>query len=121
MASKILTATDLGLTVASPRAEFLGKLSERSEGKATCRFYRDNAMIIFVGVPGVMGSGAIYLYTRRDGDLWLLDFPIKDSTSLTMDDCERLFNEYHLSELAYNPTPVFPPRAPAPARRRHQA
>jgi hypothetical protein len=31
-----------------------------------CRYERDNAMVLFIGVPGVEESGAIYLFTANE-------------------------------------------------------
>jgi len=112
------TAAQLGLTGQSTRPEILKALSEVSEGRAICRYERDNAMVIFIGVPDIEHSGAVYLFTKRDGALWLLDFPDfpgpKDGL-LTKSQCERLFAQYHLAELAYRPNLVFPPRSnPSP-------
>jgi hypothetical protein len=111
------SAADMGLTSQSTRPEILKELSEVSEGRAWCRYERDNAMVIFIGVPDIEESGAVYLYCKRDGSIWLLDFPDSDDGNLTRGQCERLFEHYHLAELAYRPNLVFPPRT-APAQRR---
>ena len=115
------TAAQLGLTSQSPRSEILKALSEVSEGRATCRYERDNAMVLFIGVPGVDESGAIYLFTKRDGAIWLLDFPNSDDGNLTKSQCEKLFDQYHLAELAYRPNLVFPTRSTPAHRQPHKA
>lgn len=105
------TSAQLGLPAQATRQDLLKALSEVSEGRATCRYERDNAMVIFIGVPSVEKSGAVYIYTKRDGELWLLDFPNSDDGNLTRGQCEHLFAQYHLAELAYRPNLVFPQRS----------
>jgi hypothetical protein len=112
------TAAHLGLTRQSTRPEIIKVLSEVSEGRASCRYERDNAMVLFIGVPGIECSGAVYLYTKGDGTIWLLDFPASDDGHLTKGQCERLFEQYHLAELAYRPNLVFRPRIASTGTRR---
>jgi hypothetical protein len=114
------TAAQLGLSPKATRQDMLKVLSEISEGRAICRYERDNAMVIFIGIPGVEKSGAVYVFTKRDGALWLLDFPHSDDGNLTKGQCEQLFAQYHLAELAYRPNLVFPVKNTSSRRSGHK-
>jgi hypothetical protein len=102
-AHPLLTVNDLGLEpgVATDKAIFA--FLERSEAVASQWVQFPSGVLLFVTVPNDLESGAMYLFHRRQGVFYLLDFEGEADGQLMAQDYERLVRQHQLFELIQRP------------------
>lgn len=76
---------------------------EISEAAAVRWIQFPAAVLLFVAVPGDPHSGGIYVFERRSGIFWFLQFAEASNGTLTQDEYDRLVKQHRLLGLAQRP------------------
>lgn len=102
-AQAVLTLADLGLDVRVGIDKAVFAFLDRSEAIASRWVQLPTGVLLFVTVPDDPRSGAIYLFDRRKGVFYLLDFDGEPNGQLTGEDYERLVRGHRLLALVRRP------------------
>ena len=102
-ASVILTLADLGLDRRVGLDEASRGLAERSEAQIARWVQFPAGALFFTLVPGDPESGAVYVFDRKAGVFYLLDFDDQKWGGYSLADYEALERTYKLSLLAQRP------------------
>lgn len=102
-AQAVLTVADLGLDARVGVDKAVFAFLDRSEAIASRWVQLPTGVLLFVTVPDDPHSGGIYLFDRRKGVFYLLDFDQELNGQLTGEDYERLVREHRLLTLVRRP------------------
>ena len=99
----IFTLTDLGLDGRAGLEQASERLSQVSEAQIVRWVQFPTGALFFTLVPGDPESGAVYIFDRRAGIFYLLDFDDKKWGGYSLPDYEVLERSHRLSLLAQRP------------------
>jgi hypothetical protein len=102
-ASAILTLADLGLDRRAGLDQAGRRLAERSEAQIVRWVQFPAGALFFTLVPGDPESGGVYVFDRKDGVFYWLDFNDQKWGGYSLADYEALERTYGLSLLAQRP------------------
>jgi hypothetical protein len=102
-ASEILTLADLGLDRRAGLDQASRGLAERSEAQIVRWVQFPAGALFFTLVPGDPESGGVYVFDRKEGVFYWLDFDDQKWGGYSLADYEALERTYRLSLLAQRP------------------
>ena len=102
-ANPILTLGDLGLDRSVGLDQASRGLAERSEAQILRWVQFPAGALFFTLVPGDPESGAVYVFDRRDGVFYYVDFNDQKWGGYSLADFEALERTYRLTVLAQRP------------------
>lgn len=102
-ASAILTLADLGLDRRAGLDQASRGLAERSEAQIVRWVQFPAGALFFTLVPGDPESGGVYVFDRKEGVFYWLDFDDQKWGGYSLADYEALERTYRLSLLAQRP------------------
>ena len=102
-ASEILTLADLGLDRQAGLDQASRGLAERSEAQIVRWVQFAAGALFFTLVPGDPESGGVYVFDRKEGVFYWLDFNDQKWGGYSLADYEALERTYRLSLLAQRP------------------
>ena len=102
-ANPILTLADLGLDRSVGLDQASRGLAERSEAQILRWVQFPAGALFFTLVPGDPESGAVYVFDRKDGVFYYVDFNDQKWGGYSLADFEALERTYRLSLLAQRP------------------
>jgi hypothetical protein len=102
-ASAILTLADLGLDRRAGLDQASRGLAERSEAQILRWVQFPAGALFFTLVPGDPESGGVYIFDRKEGVFYWLDFNDQKWGGYSLADYEALERKYGLSLLAERP------------------
>lgn len=102
-ANPILTLGDLGLDRSVGLDQASRGLAERSEAQILRWVQFPAGALFFTLVPGDPESGAVYVFDRKDGVFYYVDFNDQKWGGYSLAEFEVLERTYHLTLLAQRP------------------
>lgn len=102
-ANPVLTLEDLGLNRKAGLDEASRGLAERSEAQIVRWVQFPAGALFFTLVPGDPESGGVYVFDRREGVFYWLNFDDQKWGGYSLADYEALERAYGLSLLAQRP------------------
>jgi hypothetical protein len=103
-ADPILTLADLGLDRRAGLDEASRGLADRSEAQILRWVQFPAGALFFTLVPGDPESGGVYIFDRKEGVFYRLDFKDRKWGGYNLADYEALERAYRLSLLAQRPS-----------------
>jgi len=103
-ATAILTLEDLGLGPRSDLDQATRKLAERSEAQIVRWVQFPSGALFFMLAPGEPDSGAIYVFDRKAGVFYLIDFNDQKWGGRSLAEYETLERTCRLTLLAQQPS-----------------
>lgn len=99
----IFTLTDLGLDRKTGLEQASQRLTQISEAQIVRWVQFPSGALFFTLVPEDPESGAVYIFDRREGIFYLLDFEDRKWGGYSLPDYEMLERTHRLSLLAQRP------------------
>jgi hypothetical protein len=102
-ASQVLSAKDLKLRAEQDVAEIVARFLAVGEGVIAHWVEYARGLLLFVMAPADDRSGAFYIYDRKKGSFWLLDFADGVFGGYSISEMREKIREFRLLDFAENP------------------
>ena len=107
-ASHVLSASDLKMQTEDDVAEIVSRFLTSAEGIVAHWVEYAKGVLLFVMAPDDNGSGAFYLYDRRQGSFWLLELADGVFGGYSRREMRRKIQDFRLLDFAENPSRLVP-------------